>query len=96
MMWFGNILFLEKEKENHYDYLKMVFEQLLDNQRFASPGNCRYLNDEIDFLGRLIIRTYILVESEKVNILEQFRRPKWVTDTSSFVEFLQFFRCFIS
>ncbi len=57
-----------------------------------SPKKCEFMKSEIPFLGMIIGKGGINVDPKKVEVLQNWPRPKTLTDVRSFIGLLQFFR----
>ena len=90
-----DLLVFSKDDESHHRHLETVLQRLKEHEFYVSPKKCEFFKEEMDFLGLLIGKNGIKVNPKKVEILRTWPKPSSITDLSSFLGLLQFFRRFI-
>ena len=79
----------------HIKHLNTVLSRLREHKLFVSPKKCEFMKIEIDFLGLDVGKNGIRVNPLKIEVLKLWPRPQSLTDVTSFIGLLQFFRRFI-
>jgi hypothetical protein len=64
-----DILVYSKNDSDHEEHLRMVLQKLRDNQLYAKFNKCEFWLDEIPFLGHIISKGGISVDSAKVTVI---------------------------
>jgi hypothetical protein len=61
-----DILKYYQSEEEHVDHLKMVLQRLREHQLYAKLSKCEFWIDEVMFLGHIINRDGLAMDSKKV------------------------------
>lgn len=86
---FGNTL------EEHNDNLIKLFNRLRKVGPKLQPDKCEYLRPELDFLGHLITSEGVKPNLLKIEAITNFRTPRNITETQSFLGLTGYYRKFI-
>ena len=54
VVYFDDILIFSKSIQEHMEHLRQIFTVLREHKLFANGKKCRFLVDEVDFLGYVI------------------------------------------
>ena len=73
-MFIDDILIYSKTKKEHKEHLKIVLQELQEQQLFAKFSKCDFFKDEIQYLG-----------PEKIWAIKYWSVLKDVTDVRSFM-----------
>ena len=95
VVYMDDLLIFSKDEKSHLEHLRIVMKRLKENKLYVSPKKCSFFKKEISFLGMIVGQSGIQVNPEKVQILNDWPKPKTLTDVRSFMGLLQFFRRFI-
>ena len=82
--------------EWEYEYHLRIFLQLLrDYQLYAKFSKCEFWLTEVRFLGHVVAVSGVSVDSEKVEAVMSWERPKSVFEIHSFLGLAGYYRRFI-
>jgi hypothetical protein len=75
--------------------LRTVLQRLRDCQLYAKLSKCEFWISEVLFLGHIINREGLAVDPKKVTTILDWKAPKDVRGTKSFIGMVGYYRCFI-
>jgi hypothetical protein len=78
MVFIDGILVYSKSTDEHDEHLRVVLQQLRDNQLYAKFSKCEFWIDEVPFLGHMISPEGIAVDPGKVCDVLDWKPPKSV------------------
>jgi hypothetical protein len=93
VVFIDNILVYSKSDSE--EHLRLVLQKLQDNQLYAKFRKCEFWIDEVPFLGHIISKGGILVDSSKVTTIVGWKTPSSVTEGWSFLGLAGYYRRFI-
>ena len=85
VVFIDDILIYSKTEEEHKEHLKIVLQELREQQLFTKFSKCDFFKDEIQYLGHVVTKEGISVDPEKIREIEDWPVPKDVTDVRSFM-----------
>jgi hypothetical protein len=80
-----DILIFSQNEEEHGEQLHMVLQKLRENQLYAKLNKCEFWLKEVSFLGHIISKGGISVDSSKVKDVLSWNTPQNVLDIRSFL-----------
>lgn len=95
VVYIDDLLVFSKNREDHLRHLEIVLSRLKAHQLYIGRAKCHFMASEIDFLGLIVSQQGIHVDPERIRAVQEWPRPKTVSDLRSFVGLLQYFRRFI-
>ena len=95
VVYLDDILIFSKTKEEHYDHLRQVLEVLRREKLITQPEKCVFATTELDFCGHIIGNGQIRPMPAKVDIIENWPRPRNVHEVRQFVGLATYYRRFI-
>ena len=75
--------------------VRWVLDLLKKNGLFANLKKCRFHQNEVRFLGYIVLAQGVEMEDERIEALRNWPEPKSVRDIQVFLGFANFYRCFI-
>ena len=66
-----------------------------EHQFYATFSKCDFFKDKIQYLGHVVTKEGILVDLEKIKVIEEWPVPKDVTGVLSFMGIIGYYRRFI-
>lgn len=82
-------------EREHLITLERVFERLHSHGLKLKQNKCLFLVDEVKYLGFIISKDGIKVDTEKVEAISKIPRPQDVTELKSFLGLVNFYAKFI-
>ena len=76
VVFMDNILIYSKYEEDHEGHLMIVLQTLREHQLYAKFSKCEFWLTKVRFLGHVISALGVSVDSEKVEVVISWERPK--------------------
>nr|GEY11153.1 hypothetical protein [Tanacetum cinerariifolium] len=83
-------------KEEHEVYLKLILELLKKEKLFGKFSKCKFLLQEVHFLGHVVNSEGIHVDPNKIKAVKNWKPPKTPTEIHSFLGLTGCYRRFIA
>lgn len=93
--YLDDILIYSRTREEHIEHLKLVLQKLRTAGLFANPSKCEFLVKETKFLGLIVGRDGIKMDTAKIETVKNWNTPTCLTDVQAFIGFGNFYRRFI-
>ena len=75
---------VSKTSKEHIEQLQVVFDVLSKNKLYAKLGKCHFAKNGLEYLGHMVGKDGIKVDSRKIEIVAKWTRPKDVNKLHSF------------
>ena len=72
--------------EEHQVHLRLVFDQLLQNQLYVKKENCAFTQQRINFFSHVIEYGKIRMDEDKLRAIQEWKDPTFVTELRSFFQ----------
>jgi transposase InsO family protein len=95
MAYLDDILIYSESLEEHEEHVKMVLRRLMEAGLQADIKKCEFHVTRTKYLGYIVTTEGIEADPEKVEPLRNWKYPRTVTATKSFLGFCGFYRQFI-
>lgn len=95
LVFFDDILIYSKDKGDHWQHLRQVFELMRKNSLYAKDSKCCFVMDKVEYLGHFISGTGVETDPRKVAAIEKWQAPKNVKELRSFLGLAGYYRKFI-
>ena len=95
VVFVDDILIYSKSEKEHEDHLRIVLHTLRNHQLYAKFSKCEFWLTEVGFLGHVVLASGVSVDSEKVEAVMSWERPKSVFEIRSFLGLVGYYRRFI-
>ncbi|KAJ6843018.1 uncharacterized protein M6B38_299735 [Iris pallida] len=95
IVFIEDILIYSKNEEEHEKNLRIVLQTLQEEQLYAKLSKCEFWLDQIPFLGHIISREGISVDSKKVEAVKSWPTPKSIAEIRSFLGLAGYYRRYI-
>jgi hypothetical protein len=96
VVFIDDILIFSKSKKKHEGHLRIVLQQLRDQQLYAKYKKCEFWLSEVPFLGHMISSKGISVDPSKVRDVLDWKLPRTVHQVHSFFRLVGYYHRFIS
>jgi hypothetical protein len=93
--YLDDILIFSPNRETHTKHIRQVLERLRAAQLYCKPSKCSFYQDRVEFLGYIIDRDGISMDSERVRTIQEWPEPKTYREIQVFLGFCNFYRRFI-
>ncbi|XP_022868758.1 uncharacterized protein K02A2.6-like [Olea europaea var. sylvestris] len=95
VVYFDDILIYSANDDEHVRHLREVLSVLRRDKFYAAVKKCSFLTDSVVFLGYVVSKVGLAVDTSKVEAISQWPQPKTVTEVRSFHGLASFYRRFI-
>ena len=96
VVYLDNILiYTENPGQPHVEAIHWVLDQLRKHFLFANLKKCRFHQDEVRFLGYVVLSKRISMEAKRIKVVKDWPEPKSVRNIEVFLGFANFYWRFI-
>ena len=95
VVFVDDILIYSQSEEEHEDHLRIVLQALREHQLYAKFSKCEFWLTKVRILGHVVSTSGVLVDSEKVEAVMSWERPKSVFEIRNFLGLTGYYRRFI-
>jgi len=95
-VYLDDILIATATEEEHYRVLREVFSRIQDTGLKVKPEKCKFLQQEVKFLGHVLNKEGIKTDPEKITTIQNFQRLKCIKNLRSFLGICNYYRRFIN
>lgn len=94
-VYIDDILIASKDKQQHYEHLKTVFQRLRKFGLSIKVPKCVFGANEVQYLGYAINEYGMKLLKTRVETVLNYPRPKNITDLRRFLGIINFYRRFV-
>ena len=95
VVFVDDILIYSKFEEEHKGHLRIVLQTLRYHQLYDKFSKCEFWLTEVRLLGHVVSTSCVFVDSEKVEAVMSWERPKSVFEIRSFLGLARYYKRFI-
>lgn len=95
VVYMDDLLIFSETKESHFEHLELVLQRLKQNQLYIGSKKCTFMEHKTEFLGLELGQDGIGIGSERIRVVQQWPKPKTLSELRGFIGLLQYFRRFI-
>jgi hypothetical protein len=95
VVFIDDILIYSKSLEEYEDHLRRVLQRLKEKRMYAKFSKCEFWLDSVTFLGHVVSKEGISVDSKKVEAVVNWERPTNVHEIRSFLCLAGYYRRFM-
>ena len=95
LIYLDDILVMSKTPEDHLKHLHVVFSTLRKHRFTAKLSKCKFLQDQVKYLGHLLFAEGVKPDPSKIRTLIDWEFPSNATGMMQFLGLANYFRKFI-
>jgi len=95
VVYLDDILIYSNDITQHWSHVKEVLKRLQKVGLYAKAEKCEFYSDSVEYLGYVLSSSGLTMSDAKVKTIQEWLEPKKVKDIQSFLDFTNFYRCFI-
>ena len=95
IVYLDDILIFSKTKEEHLEHIRQVLQRLKEEKLLINLKKCSFMQEEIVYLGFVILVDGLKMDPEKVKAILEWPTPENVSEVRSFHGLASFYRKFI-
>ncbi|CAG2246897.1 unnamed protein product [Mytilus edulis] len=95
LVYVDDVIIWSENFESHLQHLDLIFKRLKEANLKLRPNKCDFAKSEILYLGHIISKEGIKVDSSKTNAVETFPIPNNQHDVRSFLGLCNYYRKFV-
>jgi hypothetical protein len=95
LVYLDDILIMSKSPAEHIEHLRMVFEKLREYRLQAKLSKCKFLQEQIKYLGHLLSAQGVQPDPAKIQTLLDWAFPDSAVGMQQFLGLANYFRKFI-
>ena len=95
VVYLDDILIFSKDKKEHLQRIKNVFQKIKESGLRINPEKCQFLVEKTKFLGYVISKDGIETDKTKIDAINKFQNPSCIKHLRSFLGLTNYYRKFI-
>jgi hypothetical protein len=95
VVFIDDILVYSRDEQEHEEYLWLVLQRLRESQLYAKQSKCEFWLKEVSFLGHIISKGGIFMDSSKIEDVLSWGMPENVSHILSFLGLVGYYLRFI-
>jgi len=95
VVYLDDILIYSDDITQHWSHVKKVLKRLRKAGLYAKAEKCEFYSESVEYLGYVLSPSGLTMSDAKVKTIQEWPEPKKVKDIQSFLDFANFYRCFI-
>src|SRR4051812_43651864 len=95
VVYFDDILIYSRSECEHVDHIRQVLQVLHDAKLYANLEKCTFAKDKVIFLGYVVSKHGVEVDSSKIEAIHYWPTPMNVSQVRSFHGLAGFYRRFV-
>lgn len=95
IVFIDDILICSHSQEEHENYLVTMLQILREHKLYAKFPKCEFWIDSVSFLGHVVSKEGIIVDSKKIEAVQKCPRPTSPTEIRNFIGLANYYRHFV-
>ena len=95
LCYVDDILLFSRSFPEHLGHLNAVFQKLREVNLKLKPSKCQFACKQVEYLGHVISKDGIAVDTKKTDAVQNFPRPKNTKEVRMFLGLCNYYRRFI-
>ena len=95
LIYVDDILIFSQNFEEHLIHLDQIFQRLREANLKLKPSKCKFATKKVIYLGHVLSKDGVQVDSSKIEAVASFPTPKCQKDVRSFLGLCNYYRKFV-
>lgn len=95
LVFFDDILIFSSSRELHFQHLQSVLLILRVNKLYAKKSKCMFFQEQLQFLGHVILGEGVTPNLEKISAIQDLPSPSTVKPLRGFISLSGYYRKFV-
>jgi hypothetical protein len=96
VVYIDDILIFSRTPEEHLEHIKAVLQRLADHNLYVKLSKCDFFKPEVSFVGYIVSADGIRPDPRKVEVVQNWPKPKTLYEVKAFLGLASYFRRFIA
>jgi hypothetical protein len=96
VVYLDDVLIYSKTADEHLEHIRLVLRELQRHKLHIKLSKCYFGRSSVNFLGHVVEAGQIQMDPDKVEAIQNWPRPKSVTDVRGFLGLAGYYRRFIN
>ena len=96
VVYLDDILIFSKDAALHTEHVQEVLRRLRKHDLYAKIDKCEFSVDTTEFLGFVVSPDGLRMDESKIQVIQDWPKPRKVKEVQSFLGFANFYRRFIA
>ena len=92
LAYIDDLVCASSDVNENLEKLERIFSQLRLCNLMLNPQKCKFLQKELKFLGHHVNQEGVDLDSERIKVIRDYKRPQNLRDLRAFLAFVGFFR----
>src|SRR5947209_5074047 len=92
LVYIDDILIYSQDLSTHLEHVQDVLQKLREHKLYAKLSKYEFLKETTEYLGFLISKQGIQVDSKKIKAISEWKAPTTVTEVRSFLGLVNYYR----
>ena len=96
LLYMEDIIILSRTFDEHFTHLQQVFDKLRETSLKLNPRKCTFAAKDVKYLGHVLSKDGIAVDTSKADAVRTFPRPRNATEVQAFLGLTNYYRRFVN
>lgn len=95
LVYMYDLLIFSNTEEDHLRHLEIILSRVNSEELYVASKKCDFMTKETEFLGWLVGTSGMKVNLAKTEVISTWPKPTNLSELSTFIGLIQFFRRFV-
>ena len=95
IVYLDDVCVMSRDFPEHYKHLQMLFKKFRDANLRTNGKKCNFAKDEIKFIGHILSKDGVRIDSSKTEVIASWPRPKSAKQIRSFLGMTNFYKRYV-